>query len=91
MAGSMVNRERARRLAWGLLERLEDVADRAGELIGAVGLAALGVAVLVDGLLEVALVLLAFLAAFLLAVVPRVREFLEDLRPRVIRWYLERS
>lgn len=86
-----VNHERLRRLAWGLLERLEDVADRAGELIGAVGLAALGVAVLVDGLLEVAAVLLAFLAAFLLAVVPRVREFLEDLRPRVIRWYLERS
>lgn len=91
MPGSKVNRETVRRVAWSLLERLEDVAHRAGELIGAVGLAALGAAVLLDGWLEVLAVLLAFLMAVLLAVVPRVREFLEDLKPRVIRWYLRRS
>lgn len=86
-----VNRERLRRLGWDVLERLEDLAHRAGELIGAVGLAALSAAVLLEGALEVLAVLLAFASAVLLAVLPRVREFLEGLRPKVIRWYLERS
>lgn len=86
-----VDRERARVLAWRLLERLEDLADRAGELIGAVGLALLGAAVLLEGLLKVLAVVLAFLMAFLLAVLPRVREFLETAKPRLVRWYLSRS
>lgn len=91
MPGVKVNRERVRSLAWRLLERAEDLADRAGELIGAAGLAFLGAAVLSEGAREVVAVLLAFLAAILLAVLPRVREFLESARPRVIRWYLSRS
>lgn len=80
-----------RRLGWDLLERLEDLSSRAGELIGALGLLALSAAVLLEGLLEVLAVLLAVLAAALLAVLPRVRAFLEDLRPKVVRWYLRRS
>lgn len=91
MPGVKVNRERARAFAWDFLERLEDFAARAGELIGAAGLMLLGAAVLLEGILEVLAVVLAFLMAFLLAVLPRVREFLENARPRVIRWYLERS
>lgn len=91
MPGVKVKRERLRALAWDVLERLEDVADRAGELIGAAGLALLASAVILDGILELLAVVLAFLAAFLLAVLPRVREFLETARPRVIRWYLSRS
>lgn len=87
----MVNSERLRRAGWDVLERLEDLSDRAGELIGALGLAALSAAVLLEGVLEVLAVLLAFAAAALLAVLPRVREFLEDLRPRLIRWHLRRS
>lgn len=82
---------RVRALAWHLLERLEDLSSRAGELIGAVGLLALSVAVVLEGLLEVFAVLLAVVAAALLAVLPRVRAFLEDLRPRLIRWYIRRS
>lgn len=91
MPGVKVNRERIRSLAWRLLERLDDVAGRAGELIGAAGLAFLGAAVLLEGVLEVLAVVLAFLAAFLLAVLPRVKQWLEDAKPRVIRWYLTRS
>lgn len=86
-----VDRERLRRAGWQALERLEGLADRAGDLLGALGLAALGAAVLLEGALEVLAVLLAFAMAVLLAVLPRVREFLEELRPRLIRWYLNRS
>lgn len=91
MSRQLVDRATARRVAWDVLERLEDLADRAGELLGAIGLALLGAAVLLEGVLEVLAVLLAFGIAFLLAVLPRVREFLETAKPRAIRWYLGRS
>lgn len=86
-----VNPERLRAVTWDVLERLEELADRAGEVIGAAGLALLAAAVMLEGILELLAVVLAFIAAVLLAVLPRVREFLEGLRPRVLRWYLNRS
>lgn len=71
-----------------VLDWSKGLAERAPQLLAAVGLAALGASALLSGLLELLTLLLAFLAAFMLVVLPRLEAGLAELRRRATRWYL---